>query len=129
MDGRGIEVSAARRAGGNGWRAPALLAVAALAASAGVNAGTATGTFTVQATIASACLVTANTLNFGAYSPTAATALTAHGLRADSDLTGQAGGYLQQSHYGYGFVLVPPVLGAAHSSCHGSRSHIIRSSC
>jgi spore coat protein U-like protein len=75
MDGRGIEVSAARRAAGNGWRAPALLAVAALAASAGVDAGTATGTFTVQATIASACLVTANTLNFGAYSPTAATAL------------------------------------------------------
>ena len=75
MDGRGIEVSAAQRAGGKGWRALALLAVAALAASAGVNAGTATGTFTVQATIASACLVTTNTLNFGTYSPTSATAL------------------------------------------------------
>jgi len=76
MDGRGIEVSAAQRAAGNGRRAAALLAVAALAASAGVNAGTATGTFTVQATIASACLVTANLLNFGTYSPTNATALT-----------------------------------------------------
>jgi spore coat protein U-like protein len=76
MDGRGIELSAAQRAAGKRRRAPALLAVAALAASAGVNAGTATGTFTVQATIASACLVTANLLNFGTYSPTAATALT-----------------------------------------------------
>ncbi len=76
MDGRGIEVSAAQRAGGKWRRAPALLAVAALAASASVHAGTVTGTFTVQATIASACLVTANTLNFGPYSPTSATALT-----------------------------------------------------
>jgi spore coat protein U-like protein len=80
MDGRGIEVSAVQRAGGNWRRAqrcvPALLAVAALAASSGVDAGTATGTFTVTATIASACLVTANTLSFGTYSPTSATALT-----------------------------------------------------
>jgi spore coat protein U-like protein len=76
MDGRGIEVSATQRAGGKWRRAPALLAVAALAATSVVNAGTATATFTVQATIASACLVTANLLNFGTYSPTAATALT-----------------------------------------------------
>jgi spore coat protein U-like protein len=76
MDGRGIEVTAAQRAAGNGRRAAALLAVVTFAVSAGANAGTATGTFTVQATIASACLVTANLLNFGTYSPTAASALT-----------------------------------------------------
>ena len=49
-----------------------------LAAAAGgpAGAGTATGTFTVQAVINSACNVSATTLNFGAYSPTSATALT-----------------------------------------------------
>jgi spore coat protein U-like protein len=79
MEGRGIEVSATQRAVGSWRRAllrTPLLAVAALAASSIAGAGTATGTFTVTATIASACLVTANTLNFGPYSPTSATALT-----------------------------------------------------
>jgi spore coat protein U-like protein len=50
--------------------------LAALAAGTVANAGTATGTFTVQATIVSACAVTATTLNFGTYSPSAASALT-----------------------------------------------------
>src|ERR1700758_4744544 len=56
-----------------------VIAVAALVASAlgaTAEAGTATGTFTVQATISSACLVSATTLNFGAYNPASATALT-----------------------------------------------------
>jgi spore coat protein U-like protein len=84
MDGFGSEATAAQRAV-RSWRraqrraqrrAPALLAVAALAASSVASAGTATATFTVQATIASACLVTANLLNLGTYSPTAAAALT-----------------------------------------------------
>ena len=55
--------------------AVAAFVVSALSATAG--AGTATGTFTVQATISSACLVSATTLNFGAYSPASVTALTA----------------------------------------------------
>jgi spore coat protein U-like protein len=50
--------------------------LAALVGAAAADAGTATGTFTVQATISSACSVTATTLNFGTYSPSAASALT-----------------------------------------------------
>lgn len=50
--------------------------VLALVASAVGLAGTATGTFTVQAVINSACNVSASTLNFGAYNPASATALT-----------------------------------------------------
>ncbi len=77
MDGHGIEAVAAMQRAVGSWRcAWALLAIAALAASTVASAGTATGTFTVQATIASACLVTANTLNFGTYSAASATALT-----------------------------------------------------
>ena len=53
-----------------------IAAVAALAATPVASAGTATGTFTVQATIASGCLVSATTLNFGTYIPTSSTALT-----------------------------------------------------
>jgi spore coat protein U-like protein len=53
-----------------------IAALAALAASTLTAAGTATNTFIVQATINSACNVSATTLNFGAYSPTSATALT-----------------------------------------------------
>jgi spore coat protein U-like protein len=51
-------------------------ALVALAAGTPAAAGTATNTFIVQATINSACSVSATTLNFGAYSPTSATALT-----------------------------------------------------
>ena len=77
MDGYGIEAAAAtQRIVGSWRRTTGLLAVAALTASAVADAGTATGTFTVQATIVSACLVTATTLNFGTYSPASATALT-----------------------------------------------------
>jgi spore coat protein U-like protein len=51
--------------------------MALLLAGAGVaEAGTATGSFTVQAVINSACSVSATTLNFGAYDPVSATALT-----------------------------------------------------
>jgi len=53
------------------------IGLAALAASAGVDAATATGTFTVQAVINSACNVSATTLNFGTYNPGNASALTA----------------------------------------------------
>jgi len=57
------------------WRwCIAVLLCGGVGAPAG--AGTATGTFTVQAVINSACNVSANTLNFGAYSPSSATALT-----------------------------------------------------
>ena len=52
------------------------MAIAALLVSADAGAGTATGTFTVQATISSACLVSATTLNFGAYNPASASAAT-----------------------------------------------------
>jgi spore coat protein U-like protein len=82
MAGHEIEAGATQRVGWGRKVAPALVApaaiaaLAALAVSGGANAGTATGTFTVQATISSACLVTANLLNFGPYSPTASTALT-----------------------------------------------------
>lgn len=51
-------------------------AVVLLAGSATAGAATATGTFTVQAVINSACSVAATALNFGAYNPTSATALT-----------------------------------------------------
>jgi spore coat protein U-like protein len=61
--------AAARRAG-------LCLAVALLATSTGADASTATGSFTVQAVINSACNVSATTLNFGAYNPASATALT-----------------------------------------------------
>jgi spore coat protein U-like protein len=77
MDGNGIEATGVRRRTVGSWQcARSLLAVVALTASAVAGAGTATGTFTVQATIASACLVTATTLNFGTYGPTSSTALT-----------------------------------------------------
>src|SRR5581483_549225 len=57
-------------------RKSAIAAIAAAAVSGVAGAGTATGTFTVQATISSACVVSATTLNFGAYSPAASSALT-----------------------------------------------------
>ena len=50
-------------------------AVAIVASAVGL-AGTATNTFTVQAVINSACNVSATTLNFGAYNPAGASALT-----------------------------------------------------
>lgn len=54
-----------------------VMAIAALFASAGAGATTTvTGTFTVQATISAACLVSATTLNFGTYNPASVTALT-----------------------------------------------------
>ena len=49
---------------------------AVLPAGTAVQAATATSTFTVQAVIIAACSVSATTLNFGTYSPTAGTALT-----------------------------------------------------
>ena len=58
-------------------RVIAVAALVASALSATAGAGTATGTFTVQATISSACLVSATTLNFGAYNPASSSALTA----------------------------------------------------
>ncbi len=76
MHAAAIGTTATQRVGWVRRAAPLLVAVAALVASSGVVAGTATGTFTVQATIASACLVSATTLNFGTYSPSSATALT-----------------------------------------------------
>lgn len=75
MYGIGRDTSAAQRVGSLRI-APALVAaVVALATSSVAGAGSATGTFTVQATISSACSVSATTLNFGAYSPTSASAL------------------------------------------------------
>jgi spore coat protein U-like protein len=56
-------------------RVAAAAALVALVASAIGHAGTATGTFTVQAVINSACNVSATTLNFGAYNPSGASAL------------------------------------------------------
>jgi spore coat protein U-like protein len=47
-----------------------------LAGSVTAGAATATGTFTVQAVINSACSVSATALNFGAYNPASGTALT-----------------------------------------------------
>jgi spore coat protein U-like protein len=57
------------------WRRSTALAVA-MAAAGAADAGQTTGTFTVQAVINSACNVSATTLNFGAYNPGSATALT-----------------------------------------------------
>ena len=76
MDAAAIETTAAQRVSWVRRAAPALVALAALAISSAAGASTATGTFTVQATIASACLVSATTLNFGTYSPSSGTALT-----------------------------------------------------
>ncbi len=53
-----------------------VMAVVLLTGSAAAGAATATGTFTVQAVINSACSVSATALNFGAYNPASATALT-----------------------------------------------------
>lgn len=58
------------------WQRATALAVALAAVSAAADAGQATGTFTVQAVINAACNVSATTLNFGAYNPGSATALT-----------------------------------------------------
>lgn len=49
---------------------------ATLVTSFAVHAATATGSFTVQATINSACNVSATTLNFGTYNPGNASALS-----------------------------------------------------
>jgi len=57
-------------------RVAAAAAVMAIVASAVGLAGTATGTFTVQAVINAACNVSATTLNFGTYNPGSASALT-----------------------------------------------------
>ena len=76
MDACATGTAATQLAGEAQRAARALIAVAALAASSVAGAGTATGTFTVQAVIASACLVSATTLDFGTYSPSSATALT-----------------------------------------------------
>lgn len=57
-------------------RAAAVAAVVLLGAGGIARATTATGTFTVQAVINAACNVSATTLNFGAYNPASATALT-----------------------------------------------------
>jgi spore coat protein U-like protein len=74
MDARRSDGTAVQRVG---WpRLPVLAAAVALATSSVAGATTATGTFTVQATIASACLVSATLLNFGTYSPSAGAALT-----------------------------------------------------
>ena len=53
-----------------------VMAVVLLTGSAAAGAATTTGTFTVQAVINSACSVSATALNFGAYNPASATALT-----------------------------------------------------
>jgi len=58
------------------WQRTTALTVALAAASTAAYAGQATGTFTVQAVINSACNVSATTLNFGAYNPGSGTALT-----------------------------------------------------
>lgn len=67
--------SAAQRVGSVRIAPVLVAAVVALATTSLAGAGTATGTFTVQATIASACLVSATTLNFGTYSPSSASVL------------------------------------------------------
>jgi spore coat protein U-like protein len=52
------------------------VAIGLAAVAASVSAATATGSFTVQAVINSACNVAATTLNFGTYNPGGASALT-----------------------------------------------------
>ncbi len=75
MDATGLDGTAVRRVG-RARIVPLLAAAVALAASSVAGAGTATGTFTVQATIASACLVSATLLDFGTYSPSSGTPLS-----------------------------------------------------
>jgi spore coat protein U-like protein len=58
------------------WQRATALGVALAAVSAAADAGQTTGTFTVQAVINAACNVSATTLNFGAYNPGSASALT-----------------------------------------------------
>src|SRR5262249_5681957 len=68
----GVQGRAAAAAQRVGW----CLGAALLAASAGADATTATGSFTVQAVINAACNVSATTLNFGAYNPASVSALS-----------------------------------------------------
>jgi spore coat protein U-like protein len=73
MQARVVRTGASQRAVGC-WRVVAA-AVAALAVSTAADAGTATGTFTVQAIINAACTVSGTILNFGTYNPSSATVL------------------------------------------------------
>jgi spore coat protein U-like protein len=77
MNGLGIRGVAARKlsCGRVRFSLVGIGGLAALVASGNAGALTATNTFTVQAIINAACLVSATLLNFGSYDPTSGTAL------------------------------------------------------